>query len=85
MNRMQVSLLTVWVALTSVSALVAQQAGEVRHTIVLHAARLLDIGAGKIVSPGEVLVEGERIVAAGSAVKHPAGAQVIDLGNTTYH
>jgi len=53
------------------------------HVIVLHAARLLDAEAGKIVTPGEVLVEGERIVAAGTSVTHPAGAEVIDLGDTT--
>jgi imidazolonepropionase-like amidohydrolase len=53
------------------------------HEIVLHAARLLDIKSGRIVKPGEVLVEGERIVEVGSAVKHPAGAEVIDLGDRT--
>ena len=53
------------------------------HPIVLHAARLFDVAAGKIVTPGEVLVEGERITAAGSSVPHPAGAEVIDLGDTT--
>jgi imidazolonepropionase-like amidohydrolase len=52
-------------------------------TIVLHAARLLDIEAGKIIAPGEVLVEGERIAEVGAAVKHPAGAQIIDLGDAT--
>ncbi|MDE3052951.1 MAG: amidohydrolase family protein [Gemmatimonadota bacterium] len=51
--------------------------------IVLHAARLFDVAAGKIVSPGEVLVEGDRIRAAGTAVPHPAGAKVIDLGDRT--
>jgi imidazolonepropionase-like amidohydrolase len=50
---------------------------------VLHAARLFDVEAGKIVTPGEVLVEGERIVAAGSSVEHPAGAEVLDLGDMT--
>jgi imidazolonepropionase-like amidohydrolase len=59
-----------------------QQSAE-HHATVLRAARLLDIGAGRIVSPGEVLVEGERIVAAGSSVEHPAGAEVIDLGDVT--
>jgi hypothetical protein len=39
------------------------------HPIVLHAARLLDIKSGRIVKPGEVLVQGERIVAAGTSVK----------------
>ena len=55
----------------------------VRAPIVLHAARLLDIDTGRLVTPGEVLVEGERILAVGSSVTHPAGAQVIDLGDTT--
>jgi imidazolonepropionase-like amidohydrolase len=51
--------------------------------IVLHAARLLDIKTGRILKPGEVLVQGERIVEAGTSVKHPAGAEVIDLGDRT--
>jgi len=51
--------------------------------IVLHAARLLDVVSGKLLTPGEVLVRGERIVAAGSKVEHPADARVIDLGDTT--
>lgn len=49
----------------------------------MHAARLLDIEAGKIISPGELLVEDDRIVEAGSAVRHPAGVEIIDLGDTT--
>jgi len=53
------------------------------HPIVLHAARLLDIKTGHIVRPGEVLVQGERIVEAGSSVKRPVGAEVIDLGDRT--
>ena len=51
--------------------------------MVLHAARLLDVANGRIIAPGEVLVEGERISAAGASVPHPAGAQTIDLGDTT--
>jgi imidazolonepropionase-like amidohydrolase len=51
--------------------------------VVLHAARLLDIEAGRILTPGEVLVEGGRIVAAGSSVAYPSGAETIDLGDTT--
>ena len=53
------------------------------HPIVVHAARLLDVESGRLVAPGEVLVEGDRIVAAGASVSHPAGAQVIDLGDRT--
>jgi len=51
--------------------------------IVLHAARMLDVAAGKVVSPGEVLIDGERIVAVGQHVDHPANAEVIDLGDYT--
>ena len=61
----------------------AQQRGADHPSMVLHASRLLDIGAGRIVSPGEVAVEGDRIVAVGSSVAHPAGAEVIDLGDVT--
>jgi imidazolonepropionase-like amidohydrolase len=50
---------------------------------VLHAARLLDIKNGRIVKPGEVLVQGDRIVEAGTSVKRPPGSEVIDLGDRT--
>jgi len=50
---------------------------------VLHAARLLDVKTGRIVKPGELLVQGERIVEVGASVKHPPGAEVIDLGDRT--
>jgi imidazolonepropionase-like amidohydrolase len=53
------------------------------HPIVLHAAHLVEIDTGRLITPGEVLVDGERITAVGTAVSHPAGAQIIDLGNTT--
>jgi imidazolonepropionase-like amidohydrolase len=65
--------------LIAAASLTAQPA----RTIVLHAARLLDVETGAIVAPGEVLVQGDRIAAVGSAVNHPAGAQIIDLGDTT--
>ncbi len=51
--------------------------------IILHAARLLDVETGRILSPGEVLVRGDRILDAGSIVIHPPYAQTIDLGDTT--
>src|SRR5271170_2951072 len=53
------------------------------RTVVLHAAHLLDIQNGRLVTPGEVLVQGERIVEAGPAVRHPQDAEVVDLGDRT--
>jgi imidazolonepropionase-like amidohydrolase len=68
-------------------AFVAGAAGQsqpaVAHSIVLHGARLIDIKAGRVVTPGEVLVQGARIVEVGTSVKHPAGAEVVDLGDRT--
>src|SRR5579863_9586491 len=60
----------------------APAAGTI-HPIVLHAAHLLEVDTGRLVTPGEVLVEGERIAAAGSFVPRPSGAQLIDLGGST--
>lgn len=71
-----------WVAF-SIPRLASAQSAAPANSIVLHAARLLEIETGKIVTPGEVLVEGDRIREVGTGVKRPAGAQVIDLGDTT--
>ena len=50
---------------------------------VLHAAHMLDVVDGKLLSPGEVLVVGNRIREAGARVNHPAGAAIVDLGTAT--
>jgi imidazolonepropionase-like amidohydrolase len=62
---------------------VAPAASPANDTIVLHAAHILDVEQGKLASPGEVLVRGNRIAETGSSVAHPAGATVIDLGAAT--
>jgi imidazolonepropionase-like amidohydrolase len=49
--------------------------------VVLKAARMLDVSAGKTVSPGLVVVTGNRITSVGGSA--PAGAEVIDLGDVT--
>jgi imidazolonepropionase-like amidohydrolase len=68
---------------TVLAPVLAQSPSTTSSSVVLHAARLLEIESGKIVAPGEVLVQGERIAEVGSTVKRPAGAQVIDLGDAT--
>ncbi len=60
----------------------AASAASTAHPIVLHAARLLEIDSGRLLTPGEVMVDGERIVAVGIAVPRPPGVEVIDLGDT---
>jgi len=80
-----ITLLSLGLGLTFVPAtLLAQESTRVQSSpIVLHAARLLEVETGKVLTPGEVLVDGEHIRAVGSSVDHPVGARIIDLGDTT--
>jgi imidazolonepropionase-like amidohydrolase len=59
------------------------QSAPSAHPIVLHAARLLDVESGRISTPGEILIQGDAIKEVGAKVTHPAGAEIIDLGDTT--
>jgi imidazolonepropionase-like amidohydrolase len=51
--------------------------------IVLHAARLIEVDTGRTLTPGEIRIEGDHIAEVGTAVQHPPGAEVVDLGNST--
>ena len=70
-------------AIALASATCYGQAAPAQPPIVLHAARMLDVAAGRIIAPAEVRIEGERIAAVGTSVTHPAGARLIDLGDAT--
>jgi imidazolonepropionase-like amidohydrolase len=72
-----------WVMAGFCATPAAAQLAEPSHVVVLHAARMLDVAGGRVVAPGEVLVKGDRIAAAGAHVDRPAGAEVIDLGDAT--
>src|ERR1700721_781727 len=71
------------VALSASGGLLAQVPAAPEKTVLLHAAHLLDVEHGSLVTPGEVLVRGNKIVEAGTSVTHPAGAETIDLGSAT--
>jgi imidazolonepropionase-like amidohydrolase len=49
---------------------------------LLRSARLLDVAGGEYVTPGELLVDGERIVDV-APTKAPSGARVVELGDIT--
>lgn len=51
--------------------------------LVVKAARLFDSATGQLVTPGLVVVDKGAIVGMGAAAKIPAGAQTIDLGDST--
>ncbi|MGY4515072.1 amidohydrolase family protein [Lysobacter sp. HA18] len=61
----------------------APAAGAAVRPVVLKAAHMFDGRSGRMVEPGMVVVQGERIVGVGSNVAVPDGARVIDLGETT--
>jgi imidazolonepropionase-like amidohydrolase len=76
-------LLHLFTAVSALSAVTAFAADPVPATIVLKAARLFDGKAKALVTSGVVIVQGDKIVDAGSNLAIPQGAQVIDLGDAT--
>jgi imidazolonepropionase-like amidohydrolase len=76
------SALTMFAAVLS-SATWARAADPAAGVIVLKAARLFDGKAKALVANGAVIVQGDKIVDAGSNLPIPQGAQVIDLGDAT--
>ncbi len=67
----------------SAAVLLALCSTAAAKPIVIKAAHLYDGAADRTVSPGVVVVDGGKIVAAGAKVTEPTGAEVIDLGNAT--
>ena len=65
------------------SLLPAQVAPPAAARTAIRAARLIDGNGGAPVRDAVVIVEGERIVAAGANLAIPPGATVIDLGGAT--
>jgi imidazolonepropionase-like amidohydrolase len=56
---------------------------QISALTAIRAARLLDVAEGKIISDAVVIVEGDKITAAGSKLPIPANAKTIDLGDAT--
>jgi len=72
-----------FVLLLAAHAAPSMPQSDAGHPIILHAAHLLDVDTGRLQTPGEVRVEGDRIVAVGTAVERAPGAEIIDLGGAT--
>jgi imidazolonepropionase-like amidohydrolase len=72
------------IALTGVTQLsFAQTAPPAKSVIVLKARHLFDSVSGKMLEPGMVIVNGNKIQAVGADLKIPENAQVIELGEAT--
>ena len=51
--------------------------------IAVRASRMLDVNSGSIVHDAVILIQNEKITAAGASLKIPAGTEVVDLGDAT--
>ena len=74
-----------WLFAASVCASEITPVAVSKSIIAIRAGKVIDVETGQINSDQAILIEGERISAAGpaSAVKVPTGATVIDLRNAT--
>ncbi len=69
-------------ALAAPGAGVAAQQPSAPASIVLRAARMLDVESGRVVPNARVVVQGDRITAVNPA-SLPSGARIVDLGDVT--
>ena len=72
-------------AATEFSVSVDRPRARPQGSIVLRGARVITMGAGAIVQPADILVTGERIVAAGAqgSIALPPGARIVDVASAT--
>lgn len=70
------------VALVCLTLSAAAQSPPAKTTVI-RAARMFDGKSSTLIPNAVVIVEGDRIVQAGSGLAVPAGADVIDLGDAT--
>jgi imidazolonepropionase-like amidohydrolase len=56
---------------------------ELPERVAIRAGRLIDTKNGSIINNAVILIEGEKITAAGEGLSIPGGVEVIDLSNRT--
>ena len=72
-----------FVTLVTAAALTLAASSALAKPIVLRAARMFDGKGDAVVAPGQLVVDGNKLVAVGNKASAPAGAEVIDLGDVT--
>jgi imidazolonepropionase-like amidohydrolase len=72
-----------FVTLVTAAALTLAASSALAKPIVLRAARMFDGKGDAVVAPGQLVVDGNKLVAVGNKSPAPAGAEVIDLGDVT--
>ncbi len=77
---------TVWGCVVAVALLcpaARARAADAPTSVVVRAARMIDGVSDAVLTPGVVVITGDRIVGAGASASVPAGATTIDLGDVT--
>jgi imidazolonepropionase-like amidohydrolase len=72
-----------WVTVYFLCLAANAQQNAVPRIIALRASRMLDVNSGSMVHDAVILIQDEKITAAGSSLKIPAEAQVVNLGDAT--
>jgi imidazolonepropionase-like amidohydrolase len=67
--------------LAALPAILSAQSPAPTQPVVVRAARMLDVRAGRLVNDAVIVIQGDRISQVGGTP--PAGAQVMDLGQVT--
>ena len=62
---------------------VGAQQSPSSKVIAVRAARMLDVKSGSLVPNAVVLIQDDKIMAAGPSLKIPGGTEVVDLGDST--
>src|SRR5580698_6464444 len=62
---------------------VGAQQSPAPKIIAVRASRMLDVKSGSVVPNAVILIQDDKITAAGTSLKIPAGTDVVDLGNAT--
>ena len=80
----RLTLRAAWCGALSLAALAPARAQDTAaRATVIRAARMVDPATGAVTRNAVVVVEGDKITAAGADVAVPAGSTIIDLGNMT--
>jgi imidazolonepropionase-like amidohydrolase len=83
LKKLVLALLAVTIAgLLTASARLQEKLAESKR-VAIRTGRLIDVTSGKVVRDAVILVENDKIVQVASGLQIPAGAEVIDLGNST--
>lgn len=84
MRKFSRLLLLLSLLITSTCARAQQvQRQQTTERLALRAARMLDVCRGQLITDAVLLIEGDRITAAGSKLTIPAQTKVVDLGDVT--